>query len=57
MQNVLPSRAPALPMSDAASGHHFSQTLALEIHPERNGDAHQQAGDVKNLLAPGNTKM
>lgn len=57
IQNVLPFRRPALPMSDAASGHHISQTPALEGHPQRNGDAHEQAGDVKNLLAPADTKM
>lgn len=56
-ETVLPFRAPALPTTDVASGHHISQTPALQGHPQRNGDAHQQAGDVKSLLAPADTKM
>lgn len=35
----------------------ISQTPALQGHPQSNGDAHQQAGDVKSLLAPADTKM
>lgn len=35
MQTVLPFRAPALPTTDAASGHHFTDTCSARSPPEQ----------------------